>query len=97
MKNDSIEYALLVLENYIQTKNLPVKRKLITDCHFYIFSLLETQITFMQQLYIEKKPITIYNYTGMHLCLNLGKVEHSELWVIKPISSAPTIIIYSKS
>ena len=29
--------------------------------------------------------------------LYLGKVEQSELWLIEPILSAPTIVIYSKN
>ena len=48
-------------------------------------------------MYIEKKPTMIYTYIGMHLHPYLGKVEHSELWLIEPILSALTINIYSKS
>ena len=51
--------------------------------------LLETRIIFIQ-MYIEKKPTMIYTYIGMHLHPYLGKVEHSELWLIEPILSALT-------
>ena len=48
-------------------------------------------------MYIEKKPTLIDACTGMHLRLYLGKMEQSELWLIEPILSAPSIIINSKT
>ena len=45
----------------------------------------------------KKETNNVYAYIGMHLHLYLGNMEHSELWLMEPVLSVPTIIIYSKN
>ena len=87
VKNSSIEYVWSVLETFHSNIKFTYEKEVITHCHFYIFCLLGTQITF-RQLHIEKKPKMIYTYIGMYLRLYLGNVQHSELWLIELILSA---------
>ena len=91
VKNGSIDYVLSVLETFHPNIKDTYEKEVNNTLPF-----LETRITFIQ-LYIEKKPTMIYTYIGMDLHLFLGSMEHSELWLIEPTLSAPTVIIYNKS
>ena len=81
VKNGSIEYVLSMLESFHPNIKFTYEKE------------VNNTLPFLDVLFITM----IYTYIGMHLHLYLGNVEQSELWLIQPILSDPTLIIYSKS
>ena len=81
VKNGSIEYVLLAPESIHPNIKFTYEKE------------VNNTLPFLDVLFITM----IYTYIGMHLHLYLGNVEQSELWLIEPMLSALTIIIYSKS
>ena len=93
MKNGSIEYVLSVLETFHPNIKF-IYEKEVNDTFLDI--LLIRNSDYVHTTVYRKKLKMIYIYIGMYIRLYLGNVERSKRWLIEPILSAPTIIIYSK-
>ena len=97
LKNGSIEYVLPMLESFHPNIKFTYEKEVNNTLPFLDALYIRNSDDIHRTVYRKETNNDLYLQWLVYTYLYLGKVEQSELWVIEPILSAPTIVIYSKN